>query len=125
MPGVGLAMSLPTPEYCHGCGEAMPWTEAAIQAAIELATETPSLDPADRNQLSENLKDLVSETPRTPLAVSRMQRIMAKAGPATARNARSSHQHHRGPDRAEDMGAALEGLAFRAGGLGLSLRGGS
>jgi hypothetical protein len=47
-----------------------------VQAAIELFAE--ELDPAQTDQLQQDFKDLTTSTPRTPLAVSRFKKALAK-----------------------------------------------
>ena len=81
------ALFLPSfqlPAYCIKCGIAYPWTEATLSAARELVDELDSLSVEDKEQLKDSFDDLVSDTPRTPLATSRFMRLATKAGVGAA-----------------------------------------
>ena len=81
VPGVlSAGFNTPVPAFCHGCGEAYPWTGARLKAAQELAEEVEGLDEKERETLKASLDDLVRETPRTALAAARFKRLAAKAG---------------------------------------------
>lgn len=71
---------LEAPAFCIACGEPFPWTEARVQAAIELAEELDALDEKDRDLLKKSLDDLLAETPRTQVAATRFKKLMVKAG---------------------------------------------
>jgi hypothetical protein len=71
----------PAPAYCHGCGKPLPWTQARLEAARDLVAESV-LNDDDKRTLNESVDDLVRETPRTPVAVSRFKTLAAKAGVA-------------------------------------------
>lgn len=70
--------------FCHGCGKPYPWTEAALEAARALAQESEGLSPEDRGILTAALGDLVIDSPKTTLAVTRFKRIVARSGKETA-----------------------------------------
>jgi hypothetical protein len=67
------------PAYCHACGRPYPWTAEKIDAARALAEELEGLDDADRIAIRASIEDLVVESPRTPVAVVRFKKIIAKA----------------------------------------------
>jgi len=68
-------------KYCGGCGCALPWTELALSAARALTDETATNLTADeRSSLKSTFEDLTVDSPQTPLAVSRFQKLLAKAG---------------------------------------------
>jgi hypothetical protein len=69
------------PYYCGNCGKPYPWTEMALSAAKEYADEL-QLTPADRDALKGTFPDLTSDTPRTPLAITRFKRYMSGLAPA-------------------------------------------
>ncbi len=71
---------LEAPAFCDNCGEPYPWTKTKIEAAKELAQELENISQEEKDILSKSIDDLVSDTPKTPLAVSRFKRIMRKAG---------------------------------------------
>ena len=70
------------PSYCRKCGNSFPWTEAALAAATELVQEEEQLSDQDKLTLTSSLPELVSDTPRTTLAATRVQRIAGKVGGA-------------------------------------------
>jgi hypothetical protein len=72
------------PAYCCECGKPFPWTEVAIQAAFEFTDELDALDSQEKSGLKAAVPDLVSDTARTPLAISRVQTLFAKIGKPAA-----------------------------------------
>ena len=79
------------PAHCFNCGAAHPWTESALAAIREFATEDGSLDEAEVEQLasaSARLGD-ETETTDTTLAVSRFRRITGKLGTESGNAVRS------------------------------------
>ena len=72
------------PAYCRACGKPYPWTEAGLRAARELADELDELSAHEREQLKLSLEDLVSDSPRSGLAVVRFKKLVAKAGQEAA-----------------------------------------
>jgi hypothetical protein len=79
IPGFYWGSSVPYYErlaYCSSCGEAYPWTEAAVKAAKEFAKELFAEE--DRNQFADVIENLVRETPRTPLAVERVKKVFGE-----------------------------------------------
>jgi hypothetical protein len=69
--------------FCLNCGKTYPWTQSRLAAAKELALEAEDLSDEEREQLAGSLDDIVADTPRTQLAISRFKRLMAKAGKGT------------------------------------------
>lgn len=67
--------------YCHECGAAFPWTTSRVEAATELLRES-ELSQSDQIQLVAVLPDLLTDTPRTQVAIARYQRIIKNAGKA-------------------------------------------
>jgi len=67
------------PSFCVECEKAYPWTEKKITAAKELALELEGLSDEEKAMLSNSIDDLVVETPRTGLAVTRLKKIAKKA----------------------------------------------
>jgi hypothetical protein len=70
------------PSYCRRCGKPFPWTESSLAATAELVMEEERLSEEDKQLLTASLTDLVSETPRTTLAATRVKRIAGKVGGA-------------------------------------------
>lgn len=84
VPGViGATSKRSAPSFCHGCGQAHPWTEARIEAAKEIALEAEGLNDKERELLAASIDDIVRDSPRTELAAGRFKRLLAKAGQAT------------------------------------------
>lgn len=66
--------------YCYQCGKPYPWTESALQSTALLIQEEESLSEQSKVALIETLPDIVSETPKTNLAVVRVKKCIASAG---------------------------------------------
>ncbi|MDQ1274857.1 MAG: hypothetical protein QG610_429 [Euryarchaeota archaeon] len=83
IPGWIGVISYHPPSYCYACGKPFPWIEKKIQAAIELSKED-GLSEEEAKQFEDSVKDIISDTPRTPLAASRFMKLMGKVGTGTA-----------------------------------------
>lgn len=59
----------------------MPWTERSIAAAKELADEVQGINEAERERAKESFIALASDTPQTTVAATRVNNLIAKAGP--------------------------------------------
>lgn len=68
------------PQYCHSCGRPLPWTERTMSAARALIRELAALDPFERDQLRRCIDDIIRETPRTPVAIVRINTVLARVG---------------------------------------------
>jgi len=77
------------PQYCHACGRPFPWTERVMSAARSLIRELAGLDPYERDQLRRSIDDIIRETPRTPMAVLRIQAALGRIGGDSATALRS------------------------------------
>lgn len=80
--GVRNTRNYEPPRFCHECGKIYPWTRIRLDAARELADEL-NLSNEEKEELKRSLENLVQETPRTQVAVSKFKRLTAKAGPET------------------------------------------
>lgn len=80
----GIAAKYTTPSYCYHCGAPFPWTRAALDSTAEIIRMDEAMDEATQQQLIDALPDIVSETPKTPLAVVRFKRVLTAAGKFTA-----------------------------------------
>ena len=67
------------PAFCHHCGEPYPWTAAYQEAYRELMALSPLTD-AERADAQKDLDALVSETPKTPVAIARTKRVLTRLG---------------------------------------------
>lgn len=82
-PGVTcVGLDFPPPEYCKNCGQPYPWTKRSLDAANELINELEELNDEEKNQLSGCLPDLVSDTPRTQVAIHKFKRLTQKVSTA-------------------------------------------
>ncbi len=68
------------PRHCTGCGKPFPWTAETVRCAVELSVDPGGLGEQEAEQLRESLVDLIQDGPRTPLAIERVKRAMAKVG---------------------------------------------
>lgn len=84
VPGVFGVGTYQRPAYCHACGAAFPWTDKAIQAALQLSLEEGHLEGQDAIEFKEAVGNIVRDTSATPIGISRMRKLMAKVGPASA-----------------------------------------
>lgn len=85
----GGVMVIGTPKYerasyCKNCGKPYPWTKVAIEAAVDLIQEEEELDDVQRDKLVSSLPDIISETPKTQVAVVRFKKALLSAGKFTA-----------------------------------------
>ena len=79
VPHVAVIASYSPPAFCHECGHPYPWTAAALRAAESLADEMGITDE-EKTLLKEGVRDLVRETPNTPVAKTRFKKVIQKAG---------------------------------------------
>lgn len=66
------------PAYCKHCGSPFPWTRAGIEVAQILIEEDENLIQSEKDLMIASLNDLSCETPRTPLAASRINKGLKK-----------------------------------------------
>lgn len=71
------------PSYCIYCGKPFPWTKAAIESTALIIAEEKSLDEQEQVALIEILPDIVSETPKTNLAIVRLKKCFSSVGKFT------------------------------------------
>lgn len=72
------------PAYCKNCGEPYPWTAAALESASMLIQEDDKLNADLQEKTIEILPDIITETPKTNLAVVRLKKVLSAAGRFTA-----------------------------------------
>lgn len=76
IPGVfGFGYSLP--RHCNNCGEAFPWTKSRIEIAKEMIKET-ELEKNVKDELLNNVENIVRDTQRTELACTKFRNAIAK-----------------------------------------------
>jgi hypothetical protein len=74
----------PVAPFCHACGNAFPWTEAALKAGRDYVDELNELTAEDREKLKAALPDLTINSPQTVVAATTFQKVLAKAGPVAS-----------------------------------------
>lgn len=87
--GIFGAYEYKRPSFCHSCGKPYPWTELAIQSAIELAEMSGTLSSDDIEKFKSDIPALSTDSPKTALAVARTKQILAKVGKEVADGIRS------------------------------------
>lgn len=73
------AMRTP-PSFCHECGEPYPWTQDRLKAAAELVERMKRLSPTDRQLLRTELREIMTDNPRTQAAALDIKLALGKAG---------------------------------------------
>jgi hypothetical protein len=73
-----------SPKHCGECGKPFRWTETPIKAAEQFADGLDTVNASEKAELKATVPDLISDTPRTPLAVSRFKKLAAKIGAPAA-----------------------------------------
>lgn len=71
------------PDYCHNCGMPYPWTASALENAILLIQEEEELSEQLKVSAIESLPDIITETPKTNIAVVRIKKLLASTGKIT------------------------------------------
>jgi hypothetical protein len=66
--------------YCYHCGKPYPWTESALKSANLIIQEAENFSEKEKATLVESLPDIIAETPKTILAISRTQRFLKAVG---------------------------------------------
>lgn len=70
--------------YCQKCGNAYPWTKFALDAMADLIAEEAELNDIEQEKLVSSLPDIITETPKTSVAVVRFKKAFLSAGKFTA-----------------------------------------
>jgi hypothetical protein len=86
--GIFIAGIYEPPAYCHNCGQAFPWTERKIDAAVELVQTGGDLSESEIAQFRQDLGELVKDTPKIQVASVRFKATMQKVGSTVASGVR-------------------------------------
>lgn len=78
-----LNTSTKVESYCYNCGKPYPWTEKALTNARLVVLEESAIPKDQRDNLISSLPDIITETPGTTLAGTRMKKFLANAGDFT------------------------------------------
>lgn len=72
------------PAYCHNCGKPFPWTERALSAAAQLASDDESLTNEEAAEFEKNLSEITRETPQATASAGRIKKLLGKMTATTA-----------------------------------------
>jgi hypothetical protein len=73
------ATDYPLPRYCHGCGQAYPWTQAATEKINQVINES-QLSVAEKREAKDELDLILRNTPGAESAARRTHERLAKVG---------------------------------------------
>lgn len=74
--------------YCFNCGKPYPWTVSKLESMQLLIQEDDELQEQQKTSLMTSLPDIITETPKTKLAVARLQKALLSVGKFTAEGLR-------------------------------------
>ena len=75
------------PAYCYNCGHPFPWTRSAQQAAFELVELSP-LNDSEKSELKSSIDNLLIDSPKTSVSVTKFKMYVGKAGSEIAKGLR-------------------------------------
>lgn len=78
-----LDMDEKAPAFCHNCGSPYPWTQRALEGIQEIIDEERKLSDSEKEKLKLSLNDIIAETPKTALAVTRFKKAAVTVGTVT------------------------------------------
>ena len=78
----------PVDSFCYNCGAPYPWTKAALLAASGLIYEEENIPDDLKDRTVETLRDIISETPNTTLATTRLKKCLISSGTFVAEGLR-------------------------------------
>lgn len=81
-------MSSKVPAYCCDCGKPYPWTRTALETATALIQEDDGINDVQCKELVASLPDIITETPKTNVAVVRLKKALLTMGKFTAEGLR-------------------------------------
>lgn len=71
------------PAFCYNCGKPFPWTQSRFDVARELIAEMDELTSDEQEKFNNSLPNILSETPQTPLAATRINKYLSKIAPVS------------------------------------------
>lgn len=80
--------NIPVPSYCENCGEPFPWTKSAIDASDELI-DLSDLTQDEKDNFKSSIPDLLVETPKTSVAITKFEIYSKKVATSIADALRS------------------------------------
>jgi len=66
--------------FCDNCGKPYPWTEKAQEAADALISFSEDLSQEEKKEFKESITDLITESPKTNVAIVKFKTFAKKAG---------------------------------------------
>lgn len=75
------------PKYCKHCSNPYPWTKKSLDAASELIALS-DLNQQEKDDFNESIPDLISDTPKTKVAMVKFKKYSVKAGAVVASSLR-------------------------------------
>lgn len=82
-PGCFSLRKYVAPAFCYNCGKPFPWTQSRLDFAKELIAEMDELTSDEQEKFNNSLPNILSETPQTPLAATRINKYLAKIAPVS------------------------------------------
>jgi hypothetical protein len=71
--------------FCKYCGKPFPWTQAKLDAAIEIIDLESELGKEEKDALKMSLDDIISENPRSKVGALKIKRLVTKVGLETGK----------------------------------------
>jgi len=78
--GGGFSGRVKVPKFGEACGQSYPWTASALEAVDEIIADLDDLTSEEQQRLSEAVRDLTIDGPRTELGLTRFRKLATKAG---------------------------------------------
>ena len=85
VPGVVDFSAYHKSAYCDSCGQPYPWTKRNQEAVAELIEFSEMLSATEKEDFKGSIKDLMIQTPKTNLAVTKYKTYIKKAGTEVAK----------------------------------------
>jgi hypothetical protein len=70
-----IGSSPPVPSYCHDCGAAYPWRQAALENLSEILRES-ELSEQEISAIEATFPDVLRDTPKTESAALKLRRLL-------------------------------------------------
>ncbi len=86
--GGALSIGYDVPRHCRGCGKPYPWTTRSVEAARELIALSDKLNSREKEEFSNAIAEITSDTPKSKVAVQKIRIYSAKAGREIAQGVR-------------------------------------
>ena len=81
---IGKSEQYKVPNYCDNCGKPYPWIAIRQEVAKQIIQLSEELSKDEKNELSEAINDLVTDTPKTNIGILKFKKFVAKASKEVA-----------------------------------------